>query len=83
MSLTSTVASLAAAGAEGLDSPPPTWAFGVTAFAFFLVLLGVLWSFRNTAAKYDPPATLKTARPHRDTHGAHGSPGATDHGAHR
>jgi hypothetical protein len=80
MLFTSAVASLATAGAEGVDSPPPTWAFGLTAFACFLVLLGVLWSFRNTAAKYDTPATLKTAHLHRDAHGP-GSHGATDHGA--
>ena len=80
MLFTSAVASLATAGAEGVDSPPPTWAFGLTAFACFLVLLGVLWSFRNTAAKYDTPPTLKTAR--RGGHAPQGAPGATDHGAH-
>ena len=80
MLFTSAVASFATAGAEGVASPPPTWAFGLTAFALFLVLLGVLWSFRNTAAKYDTPATLKTARTHRDAQGS-GSHGATEHGA--
>ena len=80
MLFTSTVTSLAMAGAEGAESPPPTWAFGLTAFAFFMVLLGVLWSFRNTATKYDTPATLKTSRPHRDAQGP-GSHGATEHGA--
>ena len=83
MSLTSTVASLATAVAEGVETPPPTWAFGLTAFVCFMALLGVLWAFRNTAARYDTPATLRTARAHPDTHGPQGSHGATDHGAHR
>jgi hypothetical protein len=82
MSFTSTVATLAAAGTEGVELPGPTWAFGVTVFAGFMVLLGVLWSFRNTAAKYDTPATLSTARPHLDARGTQGSDRATDHGAH-
>ena len=81
MSFTSTVTTVATAGTEGVEIPGPTWAFGVTAFAFFMLLLGVLWCFRNTAAKYDTPATV-TARPHRDTHGSPGSSGATDRGAH-
>jgi len=79
MLFTSTVASLATAGAEGVDAPPPTWAFGLTAFACFMVLLGVLWSFRHTATKYDTPATLKTAR--QGDARRPGSHGATDHGA--
>ena len=75
MSFMSTVTTLATAENPGVELPGPAWAFGVTAFAGFMVLLGVLWSFRNTAAKYDPPDTLNTAR-HGDAHGA------TDHGAH-
>ncbi len=82
MSFTSTVTTLATAGTEGVEIPGPTWAFGVTAFAFFMLLLGVLWCFRNTAAKYDTPVTLNTARPHRDAHGSPGSSGTTDRGAH-
>ena len=81
MSFTSTVTTFATVGSEGLESPPPAWAFGVTAFACFVVLLGVLWSFRNTAARYDKPARVNTAR-QGDTHGP-GSQRATDHGAHR
>jgi len=53
-------------------------AFGAIALGFFLVLLGVLWSFRNPAAKYDMPVSAG--------HGAlgdrRGPHGATDHGAH-
>ena len=68
MSFTSTATALATAATEGVELPGPAWAFGVTAFAGFMALLGVLWSFRNTAAKDDPPTQT--------------SPGATDHGAH-
>lgn len=35
--------------------PMPAWVFGAIAFALFLVALGVLWSFRNTAAKVGSP----------------------------
>ena len=56
MSLTPTAASLATAGTQKLrELPMPDWAYGVIAFGCFLVLLGVLWSFRNTAAKHDKP----------------------------
>jgi hypothetical protein len=81
MSFTSTAARLATAGTEGVDLPVPTWVFGVTAFACFMVLLTVLWSFRNTAARHDTPATVKTAR-HGVAHGSQGSQRPTDHGAH-
>ena len=84
MSFTSTFTTLAAAGTEGVELVAPTWVFGVSVFACFMVLLGVLWSFRNTAAKYDQPVTLDTAR-HGDmqrSRGSQGSHGATDHGAH-
>jgi hypothetical protein len=79
MSLTPTVASLATAGTEKLrELPMPPWSFGVLAFASFVVLLGVLWSFRHTAAKYDTPAEAGLG----DSGGARGSHSATDHGAH-
>ena len=56
MSLTSTAASLAAAETAKLrELPMPPWAFGAIALASFLALLGVLWTFRNTAARYDRP----------------------------
>jgi len=37
------------------ELPMPSWAFGLIALACFLALLGVLWTFRNTAARYDKP----------------------------
>ena len=56
MSLTTTVTSLATAETETLrELPMPAWVYGVIAFGSFLLLLGVLWSFRNTAARYDKP----------------------------
>ena len=56
MSFMPAVAALATAGTETLrELPMPAWAFGAIAFGCFVVLLGVLWSFRNTAAKYDKP----------------------------
>ena len=53
MLFTSTVATLATAETVVREMPMPPWAFGAIAFGCFIVLLGVLWSFRNTAAKYD------------------------------
>jgi len=58
--------------------PLPSWAYGVIAFASFLVLLGVLWTFRNTAAKYDTPVRVR----HDDSGGPFPARGATDPGAH-
>ncbi len=56
MSFMSTVATLTAADALKVrELPMSTWAYGGIAFAAFLALLGVLWTFRNTAAKYDRP----------------------------
>ena len=81
MSFTSTAASLATVGAPGVETPAPAWAYGLTAFACFMVLLGVLWCFRNTAVKYDTPAPVHAAR-QADAH-RQGPHGATDHGAHR
>ena len=76
MSFMPTVATLATAGTAKLrELPMPTWAFGAIAFASFLVLLGLLWSFRNTAAKYDTPVRVQ----HGDSGDSHGS---TDPGAH-
>lgn len=79
MSLTSTVAALAAAGTLTVRKlPMPAWSYGVIAFASFLVLLAVLWTFRNTAAKYDAPITVR----HDASGDLHGSRGAADPGAH-
>jgi hypothetical protein len=56
MLFTSTATALATAGTEKLrELPMPPWAFAVIAFGCFVVLLGVLWTFRNTAARYDKP----------------------------
>ena len=56
MSFMSTVATLTAVDALKVrELPMSTWAYGGIAFAAFLALLGVLWTFRNTAAKYDKP----------------------------
>ena len=56
MSFMSTAATLATAETAKLrELPLPTWAYGAIALASFLALLGVLWSFRNSAAKYDKP----------------------------
>jgi len=30
--------------------PMPHWTYGIIAFCVFLLLLGILWTFRNTAA---------------------------------
>ena len=45
--------------------PMPAVAYGIVAFAVFLLALGVLWSFRNTAAKI--PTSGATG--HGDGHG--------------
>jgi hypothetical protein len=79
MSFMPTVAALATAGTEKLrELPMPAWAFGAVAFASFLVLLGVLWTFRNTAAKYDTPVRAE----HDGPGSAPGPHGTADPGAH-
>ena len=56
MSFTSTAAALATAETLKLrELPMPALAYGAIALASFIALLGVLWFFRNTAAKYDKP----------------------------
>jgi len=62
MSLTSTVATVA------VQLPMPAWVFGAASLGAFLMLLGVLWSFRNTAAKYDTPIPV-TEDARRAAHG--------------
>ncbi len=72
MSLTPT----AAAVVHQLPMSP--YAYWAISFASFLLLRGVLWTFRNTASKYDTPVRVE-----RPGHGdAQGSPRATDPGAH-
>jgi hypothetical protein len=76
MSFTPTVATLATAGTLKLrELPMSPYAYWAIAFASFLVLLGLLWTFRNTAAKYDTPVRVR----HDDSGEPHG---ATDPGAH-
>jgi hypothetical protein len=76
MSLTPIVATLAVAGTtQARVMPMPPTAYGAIAFATFMVLLGILWTFRNTAARHDTPVRVE----HGDTQGAHG---AADPGAH-
>ena len=59
--------SLAAQEAEhGAELPIPPIAFGLIAFACFLILLAFVWSFRNTAADHRP----QQASPQRE-HGRH------------
>jgi hypothetical protein len=82
MSFTPTAVTLATAGTLTVrELPMPPWTYGAIAFASFLVLLGVLWTFRNTAARYDTPVRVQ----HDDRRGPgdpHGSQGSTDPGAH-
>jgi hypothetical protein len=74
MSFTPTVATLATAGAEKLrELPMSPYAFGAIAFSSFLVLLAVLWTFRNTAVKYDTPIPVAQSDP-GDPQRSHGPP---------
>jgi len=75
MSFMPTVVALATAGTVKLrELPMSPYAYWAISFASFLVLLGLLWSFRNTAAKYDTPVRVQ--------HGDSDSHGSTDPGAH-
>jgi hypothetical protein len=77
MLFTSSVASaVTAANTKLRELPMPTWAFGAIALGAFLALLGVLWMFRNTAAKYDRPAGAGRG----DGHESQSSHGAADPG---
>ncbi|MDQ1537759.1 MAG: hypothetical protein QOE58_2152 [Actinomycetota bacterium] len=75
MSLMPSAAALATAGTEQLrELPMSPYAFGGIAFALLLLLLGVLWTFRNTASKYDTPVRVReeTGESHQGTDpGAH------------
>ncbi|MEP7194084.1 MAG: hypothetical protein ABI903_14610 [Actinomycetota bacterium] len=82
MSFMPTVATLAAAGTVKLrELPMSPYAYWALSMASFLVILGFLWAFRNTAAKHDTPVRAEPGGqgPHGD---AQGSPGAADPGAH-
>jgi hypothetical protein len=79
MSFMPTVASLASAGTETVrELPLPAWSYGALALACFMLLLGVLWSFRNTAAKYDTPIRVT----HEGPGDGRGANRANDPGAH-
>ncbi|AKU16502.1 hypothetical protein [Luteipulveratus mongoliensis] len=51
--MTSSLISFAAAEGEHAERelPMPPIGYGLCAIGFFLILLAILWSFRNTAAK--------------------------------
>jgi hypothetical protein len=79
MSFMPTVVTLATAGPlTPRQLPMSPYAYWAISFGSFLVLLALLWAFRNTAAKYDTPAGAG--------HGGSGvAPGphtGTDPGAH-
>ena len=79
MSFMPTVATLTAPGTLTVrELPMSSWAYGAIAFASFLVLLGVLWTFRNTAAKYDTPVRVR----HDESGDPFGPRGTADPGAH-
>ena len=79
MSFMPTVVSLASAGTETVrELPIPAWSYGALALAGFMLLLGVLWSFRNTAVKYDTPIRV-THEGQSDGHGANGANGPGAH----
>jgi len=77
MSFMPSAATLAAAGTELRELPMSPFAFGAISFAVLLVLLAVLWTFRNTAAKYDTPIRVR-----EESDGPQGTRGGTDPGAH-
>lgn len=52
--------------------PMPPIAYGLLAVVFFLVLLGVLWTFRNTGLKHVPPTASHGERT------SHGTAGGAD-----
>jgi hypothetical protein len=54
---------VAAAEEATRELPMPVIAYFVIAFVTFLVLLGITWSFRNTAAKVGQPRRSPVAPP--------------------
>jgi hypothetical protein len=82
MSFMPTVATLATAGTVRLrELPMSPYAYWALSMASFLLLLGLLWAFRNTAAKHDTPLSTEHGG-HGSDGDAQGSPGAADPGAH-
>jgi hypothetical protein len=51
MSITPSLVSFVKAEEVVRELPMAPWVYGALAFAGFLLLLAVLWSFRNTGAK--------------------------------
>ena len=49
------------------ELPMPVIAYFIIAFSLFVVLLGITWSFRNTAAKLGP-RVVRRARSWRGDH---------------
>ncbi|MCU1536408.1 MAG: hypothetical protein JWP82_759 [Humibacillus sp.] len=49
------VSALVAAEEAARELPMPVIAFFIIAFAVFMLLLGITWSFKNTAAKLATP----------------------------
>ena len=57
------VSTLVAATEEATrELPMPVIAYFIIAFAVFVLLLGVTWSFRNTAAKLQAPRAAHRAQ---------------------
>ncbi|WP_404392896.1 hypothetical protein [Humibacillus xanthopallidus] len=67
------VSALVAATEEATrELPMPVIAYFIIAFVSFIVLLGITWSFRNTAAKVGQPRRAPGAP-------GTGQPGSADH----
>jgi hypothetical protein len=66
------VSALVAAEEAAHELPMPVIAFFIIAFCVFLLLLGITWSFKNTAAKIGTPA-----RPAADGGGVAGEMSST------
>ncbi len=58
--------------------PMPAWAYGALALAIFIVLLGVVWSFRNMGHTY---MTQPDVVPHSPGHDAGGHSASGGHGS--
>lgn len=58
--MSTTVAALVS---EAGHLPMPAISYGLVALVFFALLLGITWTFRNTAQKHVPPS---------ETHGQQG-----------
>ncbi len=59
------------------ELPMPVIAYFIIAFVTFLVLLGITWSFRNTAAKVGQPGRAPVAPPAGRADQAHDTDGTS------